>query len=384
MKHGRSATPAESAHSAGAARNTGTTTENGAAPKTASCSAAEHGSWELRQVLIARTNELQALLEDRVRTHGKERKDLLEKAKGELRSARDVLSHEHGRRKSAAHIAVGQIHVDTAHNLLLRLSGPEEITAMMPGVLASVREALHVEDPRRVAVERIARSPADITDAERESILDAVSVARQVRIQKTLRVRSFVTIVRWVAGGLATAAVLVAVFGWFFDDTVPLCFSPDRASGAAEYHVVCPTGSEPEAKAKNIDASLAATTAPADYVVIEFVGLVAAGIAAAATIRRIGGTAEPYNVPFSLALLKLPLGALTAVLGLLLMRGGFVPGLTALDSSAQIISWAIIFGYAQQIFTRLVDTQAQNVLSAAANTSTTTPRPAPKPRPRTE
>jgi hypothetical protein len=69
-------------------------------------------------------------------------------------------------------------------------------------------------------------------------------------------------------------------------------------------------------------------------------------------------------VPVALALLKLPTGALTAVLGLLLMSGEFVPGLTSLDSSAQIIAWAIVLGYAQQIFTRFVDNQGQAVLNA--------------------
>jgi hypothetical protein len=62
------------------------------------------------------------------------------------------------------------------------------------------------------------------------------------------------------------------------------------------------------------------------------------------------------------AVLKLPTGAVTALLGLLLMRGGFVPGLSALDTSAQILAWALIFGYAQQLFTRLVDQQAHTVL----------------------
>ena len=61
--------------------------------------------------------------------------------------------------------------------------------------------------------------------------------------------------------------------------------------------------------------------------------------------------------------MELPLGALTAVLGLLL-RGEFFPGLTALDTSAQIIAWALVFGYAQQLFTRLVDQQAHTVLDA--------------------
>src|SRR3712207_7636499 len=44
-------------------------------------------------------------------------------------------------------------------------------------------------------------------------------------------------------------------------------------------------------------------------------------------------------------------------LPILLMRGQFIPGLSALDSSAQILAWALVFGYAQQLFTRLVDQQ---------------------------
>jgi hypothetical protein len=52
----------------------------------------------------------------------------------------------------------------------------------------------------------------------------------------------------------------------------------------------------------------------------------------------------------------------TAFLGLLRMRGRFVPGLSALDTSAQILAWALVFGYAQQPFARLVDQQAHSVL----------------------
>jgi hypothetical protein len=44
--------------------------------------------------------------------------------------------------------------------------------------------------------------------------------------------------------------------------------------------------------------------------------------------------------------------------------GQFVPGLTALDTSAQILAWALLFGYAQQVFTRLADRQGQNVLNS--------------------
>jgi hypothetical protein len=52
------------------------------------------------------------------------------------------------------------------------------------------------------------------------------------------------------------------------------------------------------------------------------------------------------------------------------MRGEFVPGLSALDSSAQILAWAIIFGYAQQLLTQLVDRQANTVLDNARSGGT--------------
>ena len=71
------------------------------------------------------------------------------------------------------------------------------------------------------------------------------------------------------------------------------------------------------------------------------------------------GTATPYSLPIALAVLKVPTGALTAVLGLVLMRGEFIPGLSALDSSGQILAWAAVFGAAQQLVTRMVDRQAQ-------------------------
>src|SRR4029453_12223378 len=107
--------------------------------------------------------------------------------------------------------------------------------------------------------------------------------------------------------------------------------------------------------------AIAATVSPWDLALVELIGLLAAAVAAAFALRGIRGTTTPYGLPVALALLKLPTGALTAVLGLLLMRGQFVPGLSALDSSAQILSWAIILGYSQQLLTRFVDQRAHTV-----------------------
>ena len=113
---------------------------------------------------------------------------------------------------------------------------------------------------------------------------------------------------------------------------------------------------------RTIDNVVDETVRKADLFTVEFIGLIAAAIAAASGLRRIRGSTLPYGLPVALAILKLPTGALTAFVGLLLMRGQFVPGLSALDSSAQILAWAALFGYAQQLFTRLVDQQAGVVM----------------------
>jgi hypothetical protein len=52
------------------------------------------------------------------------------------------------------------------------------------------------------------------------------------------------------------------------------------------------------------------------------------------------------------------------------MRGGFIPGLSALDTSAQIIAWAVVFGYSQQLLTHFVDVQARTVRRRSAGRRT--------------
>ncbi|MFG3262344.1 MULTISPECIES: hypothetical protein [Streptomyces] len=347
----------------------------------------EFGPWELREGVRARASELEVLLDERIARHPDNRRVelLARQAMLELDKAREaVLPRGHARwYKMGAHVTVGQIHLDTAHNLLLRLSEPQEVIPMMPGVLAFVREHLPPSDPRREQVELISgrtTATGTLTPADLETVLDAVGVARKESIREALRIRSFVHIVALVTFLLWLGAALVAVLGGVSYDTLPLCFTPSQGIGEAGFEVVCPvkmTGNLPPGGDLNEALSYAVTRV--DYLVVEIVGIVAAGISAATSLHKMRGTAAPYNIPVVLAALKLPTGALTAVLGLLLMRGGFIPGLSALDSSAQIIAWAIIFGYSQQLFTRLVDSQAEALLNSFGPPPTGAVPPPPPP-----
>lgn len=227
---------------------------------------------------------------------------------------------------------------------LLRLASPEYIRGQLPSLQAHVNRFLAKDDPRRISVSKLVaefqRRRGPIEPFERDMLLAAYHAASSQRQRELVRVRSFRNVILGAAFLLGLVAVGLGILGAARPDAMPLCFEPEGTQ-------VCPLGPNPTSS---------------DIWLIEIVGLISASVAGAFTLRHIRGTSTPYSLPVALTLLKLPSGALTAVLGLLLMRGAFVPGLSALDSDAQIISWAIVFGYAQQLFTRLVDDQASTVL----------------------
>jgi hypothetical protein len=304
--------------------------------------------------------------------------------------------------------------LDAAEAQLLNLAPPDYVLGQMPSLLRHVQRHLRPTDPGRQSFERIARSVAinnpdhpssqnrtdqDFNDKkatidnERGTIVATVRAASSECLREQLRLRSFRNVVVITAVLMALLAVGVALTGAINKTLVPLCFAPNESGD--EVVVVCPTAqsgpfiplqadragqASGTARAGatgrpvlDIDDVVAETAKPWDLLVVELVGLTAAAIAAAAAISHIRGSSERYGLPVALAALKLPTGAITAFLGLLLMRGQFVPGLSALDSPAQILAWALVFGYAQQLFTRLVDQQGQTVLNSVRSADSPQP-----------
>ncbi|GGP54800.1 hypothetical protein [Streptomyces abikoensis] len=330
----------------------------------------EKGTWELREGARSRIGELRArvrIAKDRALADADievraAAPALADEAFAELQAAEDALSHgSHPGHRPNKHLAVANVHIDAAYGLMLRMAPLADVQALIPGLVALVREQLPVTDERRKRAEEIAREICEtpLTSDRRAALVGAVVTAQQALQREKLRALGFVRIVVIVSLGLAVMALAVALLGVWAPDVVPLCFRPEGIG------VVCPTGMEPPSDVKDLDEAFGRAVSKWDYPVVEMTGTVAASVAAALSLRHIRGTSAPYNVPVALALLKLPMGALTAVLGLVLMRGDFLPGLSALDSSGQIIAWALIFGYAQQVFTKFVDDQGLAVMNAS-------------------
>lgn len=261
--------------------------------------------------------------------------------------------------------AAGNLEAVEAH--ILRLAPDNYVRGELPSIRAYVARYLPKDDPRREGIEELAQAQAQahsplkrrVRPVDREAIIAAYHAASSQKRRELMRVRSFRNVLLVAALVLSLVAVGLGVLGFLRPDTIPLCFEPE--SGGVE-KVVCPTAETDVAEGDDIDDVIKETVSGWDMTIVMITGLIAAAVATAFALRGIRGTSTPYSLPVALALLKLPTGALTAVVGLVLMRGGFVPGLSALDSSAQILSWAVVFGYAQQLFTRLVDEQAHAVL----------------------
>lgn len=319
----------------------------------------------------------------------------------ELEGARKLLAAISG-----ASVERARSHLDAAEGELLRLAPVSYLLGQMASLVAHVRAHLDKDDPRRCALEEIykrgnerlarrnlgehdERPREKLDDVERDTVVAVVRHASGQARREVTRVRSFRNLLLVAALFLAVGAAGMIVVGVTNPSVVPLCFNPEGM-------VVCPTEDRPApgqsgagtaqpeqltpSEKAEVDDVMRDTANGWDIPLVELVGFIAAALGAAMALRRIKGTTTEYSLPVALALLKLPTGAMTALLGLLLMRGDFVPGLSALDSSAQIIAWAVVFGYAQQLLTRFVDQRAQGVL---ADVSPGDPATGPEPSPTT-
>jgi hypothetical protein len=301
------------------------------------------------------------------------------------------------------HLLEGALsNLGAAEAQLLDFADAPFVLGQMPSLVKLVRCNLGADDPRRQALERVARrvsvldadppvpaprtgpgagDPAGISLAERHVIAAATRAASSAALRQQVRLRSFRRVLAVTTLAMTLLGIALAVVGAVRPELVPLCFAPEESGKAT---VVCPVGQSSEFNtvpadpaAKDIDDYVSDTVTRWDLTIVLLVGLTAAALAAATAIRGIRGSSERHGIPVALALLKLPTGAVTAFLGLLLMRGEFVPGLSALDTSAQILAWAIVFGYAQELFTRLVDKQGHTLLDGVRTADTTAPaRPA--------
>lgn len=269
-------------------------------------------------------------------------------------------------------------HLNAVDADLLRLAPPSYIFGQLPALLERAKKCMPKDDMRRLRLEHLAtQSEFTLNGFDRDLIVAARHAASEEARNEVTRLRSFRNVLLVTAAVLTIGVVAIGLFAFAWPDKVPMCFSPNDS-------IVCTTSTSPipgveaggpagqmsTVSPSRVDDAMRAAASGWDVAVVIGVGLLAAALAAAVSLRGIRGTSMPFGLPIALALLKLPTGAMTAVLGLILMQGQFIPGLSALDSPGQIIAWAVLLGYSQQLLTRFVDQRAQTVLDNVGRTVT--------------
>jgi len=364
--------------------------------------------WAIQAAVKADTIEHQTLIAKATRTLDARGQAAVDAIMSLLTSARCATKCRHRRirhrgpidrwRGASVEKAFQSLHA--ARIFLVEVLSDEEVDALVPKAKARMEATLEPDDPRRQLSDQLSKETPG--PARRAILQQVMTITYDASDTSHVRVRDFRNIL--VVSSLLIA-VLMSILAFFvqrYPDAMPLCFEPTstvvvagpQASPTPGPNAQSPpaTGQPSPASTPTPSATATASASPAvvtttksicpsgdeegqqpsgrDVLIVVGLGLLGGSLAAAFAIRNVRGTSTPYGIPLALAFLKVPSGALTAVAAILLLGGNFVPGLSELDTQRQILAYALVFGYAQQLATRLVDNQAQNILNSVPGKDT--------------
>ena len=245
------------------------------------------------------------------------------------------------------------LHLHAAKVFLVDLLPDAEFEALVPEVKTRLAMVLDRNDPRRMEAEGLLRVTAG--RPRRAVVRQALETAYDASDEKYARLRDFRNIILLAAASVTLLTGVLLTVVALSPHAIPMCFEPGVTTAAVgqqqvpQITTVCPSGDRQRPTG-------------GDILIVAGLGAIGGALGAIVAIRNLRGTSTPYSVSTALAILKGPTGALTAVIGMLLLAGGFVPGLSNLDSQRQILAYALIFGIAQQLVTRVADNRAQQIL----------------------
>jgi hypothetical protein len=263
--------------------------------------------------------------------------------------------------------------------LLLTVLKPEVAGARIPDIAATTRSYLPSDDPRRVLLER--KYHPDNGRAEKLGPADVLFLADTMRAAyffnavEYSRVRNFRNVVLVAALIMTTIVSGVLVVGSRRPGALPVCFDRPAASPSATPRGATPVATPTPGLICPSSDEAGRTQQGGDVLLIGLLGLLGAGLAAARALTTADELPTRYSPVVAQSLLKLPVGIATAVFGIVALRAGFVPGVSTFDDQADILVWALVFGFAQQALTGLIDDRgAQLLTNAAPGTPAATPQ----------
>jgi hypothetical protein len=201
--------------------------------------------------------------------------------------------------------------LQTAREDMFMFAPAASVRAQLPSIQRRLADVSHdpVHDPQLATIREIAATSGDLSVDQREAIRTAHEHVRVTEDDHS-EARAFRNnLLLWSAGLTAVAIVLAAI----------------QDSGF-------------------------------DYL---SVGAGAGMLTTALAWRNLTYIEGPYAVATAQALLKVPAGSASALLGVLLVRSGVITGLDVNASTAY--GYAVVFGLSQQVLTQVVDNAAKKI-----------------------
>jgi hypothetical protein len=174
----------------------------------------------------------------------------------------------------------------------------------------------------------------------------AMGEATRAEDQQQAQVRRFRGVLLGTFLGLLIVVALLAILGSVHPGYFPLCVQKQATNGAT---TVCPTGGSNPGKA--------------DLAFIMAIGGIGAVLAVVTNLTGLQPTGVRYSLSVAQGLVKIPFGAITAMLGIIILSTQSNIGVLA--THAGLISTAAVFGYSQQLFTKVIDKRADDLLNQA-------------------
>jgi hypothetical protein len=212
-----------------------------------------------------------------------------------------------------------------------------DLPARLPGLTARIRLYLEETDPRRQAVE--ADNPARIV------VIDALRAAFDASDDSHAAARALRNKLFVMSLALFVLNTALGLIGILKPGLVPMCMSPSQTQ---QPNPLCPSG--------------AGTTSGWDVWMVQLFGALGATISVVLLLIRRRPDLSPYVLVGYQALVKILLGSALAVVGVLALGAGLVSGIVYVGSQAALLLWCVLFGYAQQVGTRLLDNYADRLM----------------------
>jgi hypothetical protein len=290
----------------------------------------------------------------------------------------------HIRKEVLKHVAVARWHIDenrgwrtwlsgsaiegAQHNMrlasahLIRLQPYNQVRARETEVLHELRTWLPDDTTRAGKIKTNLKEKQE--DLARDYMSEALKAVNLEQGKQRAQLRTFRNILLVTTAILTVVVVGFLVMGSLRPQAFPLCFPmPATTSGDV---ATTPSG---DVNAKQVPTWLCPTgetKTPGhnreDTFIVALYGLMGAALAAAIFISKTQRTEVAYSFTTVQAVLKVPSGVASAVLGIVALGSGLFPVVPGLSSQGGILTWAVVFGYSQQLFTRLLDRRAEQLL----------------------